>query len=470
MLGGGDCDDSLASGGNTNPNTTELCDGLDNDCDPATEAGGGEVDSDGDGVITCAGDCDDNDVNNFPGNTEVCDGQDNDCDVTIDEGFDADGDGVSACGADGVSGTPDDDCDDADATSIPGGTEFCDGLDNDCDGAVPPTELDGDGDGISECSGDCDDADPAISPNAPELCDGLDNDCDGDIPLDEQDIDLDGVFGCANDCNDNDATVAPGLIELCDGLDNDCDQQLPTGEVDNDGDRFVECTFIGNDPVILGGGDCDDSPTGGSTNPNGTEVCDGVDNDCASGIDDLFDGDSDGAFDRSVAGCLATYADQSDCDDADSAIFPGAPDPPGDGVDQDCSGTDGSWRSVGAGLFHSCGISSIDTLFCWGLNDLFQTHSPAWEPSTTAPSIVAGRCSAGVPMSTVKPPPIQAHSPASVPVASTPAGSIQQVRWSAGAAPQRANCSPRAARSTASLPVVFTAAVCVPVAPWSAGA
>jgi hypothetical protein len=37
-------------------------------------------DMDGDGVTICAGDCDDNDPNNFPGNTEICDGQDNNCD------------------------------------------------------------------------------------------------------------------------------------------------------------------------------------------------------------------------------------------------------------------------------------------------------------------------------------------------------------------------------------------------------
>ncbi|MDX1408474.1 MAG: MopE-related protein, partial [Saprospiraceae bacterium] len=57
-------------------------------------------DSDGDGFddIACGGmDCDDADANNYPGNTEVCDGQDNNCDGVIDEGFDADGDGVADC-------------------------------------------------------------------------------------------------------------------------------------------------------------------------------------------------------------------------------------------------------------------------------------------------------------------------------------------------------------------------------------
>ena len=95
------------------------------------------------------------------------------------------------------------DCDDLSAESFPGGTEVCDGKDNDCNGTVDDSavdvatwyaDADGDGygspdssttaceapSGYTQDSTDCDDTTAAVSPEAEEICsDGLDNNCDG---------------------------------------------------------------------------------------------------------------------------------------------------------------------------------------------------------------------------------------------------------------------------------------------------
>ena len=130
----------------------------------------GGVDADGDGYSTLW-DCDDGDATVYPGATEVCDGVDNDCDPTTDDTQDLDADGFSA--------VCDDDCDDTDSTVYPGAPELCDGLDTDCDGSIAAYETDADGDGYMLCDSDCDDGDATAYPGAYEFCDGVDNDCDG---------------------------------------------------------------------------------------------------------------------------------------------------------------------------------------------------------------------------------------------------------------------------------------------------
>jgi len=139
------------------------CDGS-KDGDPVDCAIDYFIDADGDGVgdepapdcdpaddrVTLDGDCDDDDASIYPGASELCDGLDNNCDGVADEGAtltvyaDADGDGF---GDDGVSedaceagdGQSDvgGDCDDADGAVYPGASEICgDGILNDCDGSA----------------------------------------------------------------------------------------------------------------------------------------------------------------------------------------------------------------------------------------------------------------------------------------------------------------------------------------------
>jgi hypothetical protein len=73
----------------------------------------------------------------------------------------------------------DTDCDVDDPAVYPGAEEICDRKDSNCDGFIPPEEIDGDGDDVTICEGDCDDTEPTVYGGAPEACSGIDEDCDG---------------------------------------------------------------------------------------------------------------------------------------------------------------------------------------------------------------------------------------------------------------------------------------------------
>jgi hypothetical protein len=95
--------------------------------------------------------------------------------------------------------------------------------------------------------------------------------------------------------------------------------------------------------------DCDD--TDALTNPAGTEVCGGGDENCDGTEDeatardavdyyDDLDGDGYGDPATLLHGCLPAGAvtDGSDCDDGDAAVSPAATEVCGDAVDDDCDG------------------------------------------------------------------------------------------------------------------------------------
>lgn len=101
---------------------------------------------------------------------------------------DADGDGIvdscDNCPATSNSGQSDGDGDGLGDVCDPGecATETCNGLDDDCDGQIPPGEANADADGFRGCQNDCDDANPAVNPAALELPGNyVDENCDGSL-------------------------------------------------------------------------------------------------------------------------------------------------------------------------------------------------------------------------------------------------------------------------------------------------
>jgi len=415
------------------------CDGLiDDDDDPVARQGEWYTDGDSDGygqtgasVLACEqpsgtaasdGDCDDGDAAVHPGATELCNGVDDDCDGDVDEDAadgdswyaDADGDGYGDAGAATIacaqpSGTVADntDCDDGSADTHPGADEYCDGVDSDCDGVVDNNALDqlswyadSDSDGYGDASttmvqctqpsgyvadaSDCDDGDAAVYPGATELCDGVDQDCDGDVDEgatgttpyyadtdgdgygDAADVDYSCVAGSGyvadnSDCDDGDAAVNPAAAEICNGIDDDCDGTTDVGATDEpswyadgDGDGFGDagssttaCSqttgYVDDDS------DCDDSDA--TVNPDASESCNSIDDDCDGDVDEdasdatawYRDADGDGYGDDSSAvyDCSAPsglISTAGDCDDGDASVHPGATEYC-DGVDTDCDGT-----------------------------------------------------------------------------------------------------------------------------------
>ena len=234
------------------------------------------------------------------------------------------------------------DCDDSNDFINPDASEVCDDIDNDCDNLIDDDDpdaiagnntfyIDDDGDGfgnaqitIMSCTApagyvedntDCDDSNPNINPDAPEVCDGIDNNCNnqidegglttfyadadgdgfGDINVTIQDCTAPANYVADNtDCDDNDPNINPNATETCDGIDNNCNNQIDEGALltfyaDVDGDNFGDnnvsvqaCTAPAN--YVTDNTDCDDNNP--NINPNATELCDGIDNNCNNNVDE----------------------------------------------------------------------------------------------------------------------------------------------------------------------------------------
>ncbi len=373
---GGDCDDSDDT---IHPGAAELCDSVDTDCDGLTDDPDStdaltwyaDVDADtyGDPAVSTTAcsqpsgysaddtDCDDSSAGSYPGADEYCDGDDNDCNGTVDDDYaldaptwydDADGDGYGdasvytvACDAPTGTVADDTDCDDATATTYPGATEYCDGVDSDCNGTL----------------------DDDYAADAPTWYADSDADTWGDINVTQDACDQpSGYVADSTDCDDSSAGSYPGATEYCDGEDNDCNGTVddsyavdaPTWYADADADSYGDLASSQracSQPAgtVSDATDCDDGSA--AVNPAAAEVCNSIDDNCDAVTDTdatdratwYLDGDTDGYGTTSTLSCTqpAGYASAGgDCDDASGTVHPNAADICENSIDEDCDGED----------------------------------------------------------------------------------------------------------------------------------
>jgi hypothetical protein len=253
--GGVTCTDATAD-------NVEVCNGLNDDCDGATDEGfglgamcdGADADLCREGTVVCAPDGATRCSDTTGDSAELCNNLDDDCDMSVDEGLglgnlcdgadaDACAEGMMVCGAGGMTT-----CSDLTASTM----ESCNGIDDDCLGGVdngfPVGQACTVGTGACARTGMnvCNAAGTGVqcseTPGTPgaETCgDGIDQDCNGtdvvcpinDRPAGAVDISAGGTFTIDLATANNDQDNAGASCGLGGGRDVFYKFTLPAAEV-----------------------------------------------------------------------------------------------------------------------------------------------------------------------------------------------------------------------------------------------